>query len=239
MADEKLTLIEKLSKIKAMCDVVIKGKKGFNYTYTDVTEILAKVTAGMKKYEVSLVPSIVPGTGSISQNVVVNTKTAKTGATFDSKSTEMLFSADMVYKWINNENPEDVIEVPWYAVGSMSDPSQAMGAAMTYNMRTFLTSFFQIAQSDYDVDAYRSKQKEAEEQVSKNILAGVIAEIDKFVKGLVAATPDKRDELIEFISKYAGKNANYLAIKDIEVATALLTSLKEKFTTDTKEKEGK
>lgn len=238
MAEEKLTLIEKLSKIKAMCDVVIKGKKGFNYTYTDVTEILAKVTAGMKKYEVSLIPSIVPGTGSISQNVIVNTKTAKTGATFDSKSTEMLFSADMVYKWVNNDNPDDVIEVPWFAVGSMSDPSQAMGAAMTYNMRTFLTSFFQIAQSDLDVDAYRSKQKEAEEQVNKNILMGIIAEIDKFVKGIIAVSPDKRDELIEFITKYTGKNADYTKIKDLEAATTLLANLKEKFTAKT-EKEGK
>lgn len=238
MAEEKtLTLIDKLALIRDIADVVKKGKKGFNYTYTDVTEILAKVTAGMKKYNVSLIPSIVPGTGSISQNVIVKTKVTKTGEAFEDKTTEMLFAADMVYKWVNNDNQNETIEVPWFAVGSMSDPSQAMGAAMTYNMRTFLTSYFQIAQSDNDVDAYRSKQKEAEESVNKNVLIAIIAEIDKFVKGLVDAHPEKREELIEFISKYA-KSANYNSIKDLEVATNLLNDLKNKFTTKT-EKAGK
>ena len=234
MAEEKkMNLVQKLAKIRDISDVVKKNKKGYNYTYADVTVILANVTAGMKKYGVSLIPSIVPGTASISQNVISNTKVSKTGEAFDSKTTEMIFSAEMIYRWVNDDDATDFIEVPWFTTGSMSDPSQAMGAAMTYNMRTFLTSFFQIAQSDNDVDAYRSKQKEAEESVNKAVVVGVIGEIDKFVKGYLAEHTDKREEMIEFISKYV-KSANYNAIKDLETATQLLEDLKKKYTAKTK-----
>lgn len=225
---ENLSLVQKLAKIRAISDVVKKNKKGYNYTYADVTQILANVTAGMKKYKVSLIPSIVPGTASISQNVISNTKITKTGDAYESKSTEMIFSAEMNYRWINDDNPSEFIDVPWFTTGSMSDPSQAMASAQTYNLRVFLTSFFQIAQSDNDVDAYRSKQKEAEEVENKAVVAELVSEIDKIVKNIVQSNPEKRDEMIEFISKYA-KNANYNAIKDLTTATNLINGLKEKY----------
>lgn len=229
MTEETLTLTQKLSKIRSISDVVKKDKKGYNYTYVDVTQILAHVTAGMKKYGVSLIPSIVPGTASVIQNVVTNTKFTKTGESYENKTTEMLFCAEMNYRWVNDDNPDEFIDVPWFATGSMSDPSQAVGAAMTYNLRIFLTAFFQIAQSDNDVDLYRSKQKEAEETENKAIIAEIIKEIDKFVKNVVQTKPEKRDDMIEFISKYV-KNANYNAIKDITTATNLINGLKEKYT---------
>ena len=47
------------------------------------------------------------------------------------------------------------------------------------------------------------------------------------------AETDKRDEMIEFISKYV-KGANYNAIKDLETATQLLEDLKKKYTSKTK-----
>ena len=51
---ETLNLIQKLAKIRAISDVVAKEKRGYNYSYADITSILAKITAGMKKYGVSL-----------------------------------------------------------------------------------------------------------------------------------------------------------------------------------------
>ena len=95
--EEKLNLIQKLANIRKISDVAKKDKKGFNYSYKDITEILAKVTAGMKKYDVSLIPSIVPGTAEVSQMVTVNTKVDKTGKPYDNTVTEMLVKADMIY----------------------------------------------------------------------------------------------------------------------------------------------
>lgn len=225
MAEEKLNLIQKLAKIRAISDVAQKNKKGYNYSYADITGILANVTAGMKKYGVSLIPCIVPGTSEISQNVVVNTKFDKTGKEYNQTVTEMLYKADMVFRWINDEDSNDCIEVPWFVTGSQSDPSQAMGGGLTYTTRYFLTSFFQIAQPETDVDAYRSKQKEAEASEDKAIAEQIIAELDKIVKQYLADNPTKSDEVKKFINKYA-KNANYFVIKEPELASKLLSDFK-------------
>ena len=63
MAEETvLNLVQKLAKIREMIEVLRKNKSGFNYKYVTEDEILARVAAGMKKYNVSLKPSVVPGT---------------------------------------------------------------------------------------------------------------------------------------------------------------------------------
>ena len=229
-----LNLYQKLAKIRAISDVARKNKKGYNYTYTDVTEILANVTAGMKKYGVSLIPSIVPQTGSITQNVITNTKFDKTGKSYQQVSTEMLFCAEMVFKWVNDEHPGDYIEVPWFITGSMTDCAQAMGAGLTYTMRQFLTSFFQIAQADTDVDAYRSKQKAAEASEEKAIAEEIISEFDRLLKGYLSEHTDDGDKVKQFIEKYV-KKANYFSIKDPRLASKLLEDFRNTFIN---EKEG-
>ena len=225
---EQLNLVQKLAKIRAISDVVSKEKRGYNYTYADITTILANITAGMKKYGVSLIPSVVPGTAEVSQNVVTNTKFDKTGKAYDSTATEMLVKAEMVFKWVNDENPEEFIEVPWFVTGSQTDPSQAFGSGLTYCTRYFLCNYFQIAQSDSDVDTYRSKQKAAEESEEKAIAEEIINGFDALVKRFLADNSDKVDEVKKFISKYA-KNANYLAIKEPMLASKLLADFKAKY----------
>lgn len=223
--EEKLNLIQKLAKIRSISDVAKKGKKGYNYSYTDITEILANVTAGMKKYGVSLIPSIVPGTADVSQLVTVNTKVDKTGKAYDNTVSEILVKADMVYRWINDDDTTDYLDVPWFVTGSQADPSQALGSGLTYTMRQFLTAFFQIAQSDTDVDAYRSKQKAAEASEDKAIAEGLTAEFDTMLKRYLADHGDKKEEVKQFITRYA-KNANYLAIKEPTLASKLIEDFK-------------
>lgn len=221
MAETKLNLFQKLAKIRAISDVVSKEKRGYNYSYADITTILANITAGMKKYGVSLIPCIVPGTADIQQNVIVNTKFDKTGKSYENTSTEMLVKADMVFKWVNDENPEEIIEVPWIVTGSQLDPSQALGSGLTYCTRYFLCNYFQIAQADSDVDAYRSKQRAAEASEDKAIAEGIIEKFDVMLKQFLADNKNKTDEVKKFISKYA-KNSNYLAIKEPALASKLL-----------------
>ena len=228
MSEEKLNLYQKLAKIRAISDVAKKSKKGYNYTYADITEILANVTAGMKKYGVSLIPQIDSGTGMVDKIVFENTKFTKTGDQFINHVEEVLFKADMHYIWVNDENPEEQICVPWFATASMSDASQALGSAMTYTMRQFLTSYFQIAQADYDVDAYRSKQREAEASEERAIAEGIIAEFDTIVKKWLADNRDKEEDLKKFIKKYV-KNANYFQIKEPALAAKLLEDFKTTF----------
>lgn len=220
--ENTLNLVQKLAKIKAMSELATKSKQGYNYTYTDVTEILAKVTSGMKKYNVSLIPSIVPQTANVSQLVSVNTKIDRQGNAKDVTTTEMLFTADMTFRWVNDDNPEEHIDVPWFITGSMSDCSQSLGAACSYGMRQFLTSYFQIAQSsDLDVDAYRSKQKEAEAAENKAIAGEIISKFDSVNKQFITDNPERAAEVKKFVSRYV-KNAEYTKIKDPALAAKLL-----------------
>lgn len=221
MAEQKLNLVQKLAKIRAMSDVVSKDKSGYNYKYADITTILANITSGMKRYGVSLIPTIVPGSASIEQNTILSTKFDKAGKPYDKKATEMLVRADMLFTWVNDDNPEEKIEVPWFVIGSQEDPSQALGSGLTYCTRYFLTNYFQIAQADSDVDAYRSKQKAAEASEDKAIAESIIEKFDVVLKKYLADNPNGTDSVKKFLTRYA-KNANYFAIKEPSLAAKLM-----------------
>ena len=227
---EDLTLVQKLAKIRAISDVVYKEKKGYNYTYASITTILANITAGMKKYRVSLHPCIVPNTAETRQVISENTKFTKDGKQYINKTTEMMVTAEMVFKWVNDDDPSDSISIPWLLIGSQSDPAQAMGSGLTYTMRQFLTTFFQIAQEDTDVDAFRSKQKAAESLETKAIVEGIIREIDVTIKTFISDNPDRGDEVKKFVSRYI-KSADYSKIKEPAIAAKLLEDFKNKFVT--------
>ena len=217
-----MNIYQRLAKIRSVSDVAQKSMKGYNYRYTDINDILAKVTAGMKKYRVSLIPTITPGTAQITQNILSNTKFDKTGKSYINTTTEMLFTADMMYRWVNDDNPEEYISVPWFVTGSMSDPAQAVGSGLTYTQRQFLQAYFQIAQTqDTDVDAYRSKQREAEVSEDRDIASKIITEFDKILKIFLSDNPDKKEEVIQFVSRYA-KKAEYNKIKEPALASKLL-----------------
>ena len=226
--EEKLNIYQKLAKIRAISDVVAKEKRGYNYTYADITTILAKITAGMKKYGVSLIPSIVPQTASVQQMVTKTTKFDKTGKQYENVVSEMLVSADMTFTWVDDDNPEDKIVVPWFLTGSQGDPSQALGSGMTYTLRQFLTSYFQIAQADSDVDAYRTKQKIAADAEDKAVAEEIIKEFDSILRQFLANNADKGDEIKKFIARYA-KNADYTKITNPALASKLLNDFNDKY----------
>lgn len=223
-----MNLIQKLAKIREISDVVSKDKRGYNYTYADITSILANITAGMKKYRVSLIPSIVPGTSSVQQNIIVETKFNKTGDAYEKRTCEMLVCMEMTFTWVDDDNPEDRIVVPWFAVGSQTDPSQAFGSALTYTTRYFLTDYFQIAQTDNDVDAYRSKQKEAEVKEDRNVAEQIIAEVDRRIRAFLSDHQDKADEVKKLVTRFV-KSGNYNTIKDPQLAAKLLEDFNKQF----------
>lgn len=222
MADtQKMNLYQKLAKIRALSDVVKKEKSGYGYKYVDITAILAQITAGMKKYGVSLIPSIVPSTSNVSQNVMTNTKLDKTGKEHTTVTTEMLVSAEMTFTWVNDEKPEETIVVPWLLLGAMSDVSQSFGSACSYGLRQFLTTYFQIAQTDYDIDAFRSKQKEAEAAEETAIAQAIVENIDAAVKEYIGSDKTKGEDIKKFMKNYV-KDSNYLKIKDPTLAAKVL-----------------
>lgn len=228
---EQLNLLQKLAKIRKMTEVVKKNKKGFNYKYTSIDEILARVTAGMDKYGVSLIPKITPGSEVVQPYHYTKTKATKVGEIYEEHINEIITQASMTYVWVNNDNPEEFIESPWFVVGSQQDPAQALGSGLTYGLRQFLIHFFQIATlDDDDPDNWRSKQREAETMEDKLIAEKIIEEVHKLVTDHLASNPDDKQKIVALTKKYVKENgkatANYYAVESSAVATELLNALK-------------
>lgn len=230
MAEANMNIYQKLAKIRKQVEVMKRDAKGFNYTYTTEESILAKVTVQMDKLHLSLIPSIVPESTVVIPYSVTETKTTSKGDVYDKNVNEILVQSDMVWTWVNNDNPDERIEVPWAMVGQQSDASQAFGSGLTYSSRYFLLKYFNIATSDADPDAFRKKQKAAEAEEQKLIASEITATIDTYLKDHVYKKPEDRDAALEIVSKYI-KSGNYLEIKDPILARSPLAALQEKFGT--------
>lgn len=145
MAEQEMNIYQKLAKIRKQVEVIQKNKAGYGYKYVSEDEILAKITVFMDKYNLSLLPSIERGTTTVAPYTYKKTKSTKSGEIYEENNNEVLVSADMTWSWVNNDNPEERVTVPWSLVGQQSDASQAFGSGLTYSNRYFLLKFFNIA----------------------------------------------------------------------------------------------
>lgn len=222
----ELNLYQKLAKIRKQVEVMKKNKSGFNYKYVTDEEILAKVTAFMNKYDISLIPEIISGSIEHEQYHYVKTKINKsTKEPYEEHNNEIIVRVDMTYTWVNNLNPDERITVPWVAIGQQSDASQALGSGLTYLMRYFLLKYFNVATPEDDVDNWRSKQRAAELAEEKIIAREIIEQLDVLVSDYLTKYPEKKDQVKEFMSKYV-KDGNYFSVKEPKVASRILTDFK-------------
>lgn len=219
---EQLNLYQKLAKARKGLEVIKKDKRGYGYNYVSEDVLWPKVTAYLDKYHLSLIPGIVPGTFNVQPYSYSKIKPDKTGKQMiEEKVNDVLVTCEMTWTWVNNDNPDDRLVIPWGMTGQQSDASQAFGSGLTYAERYFLLKYFNISTTDADPDNYRSRQKEAMDAENKAFVSEVITAIDTTVKDYLGQNPDKADSVKKFISKYA-KNANYFSITEPAVATKLL-----------------
>ena len=228
MAEQNLNIYQKLAKIRKQVEVIQRNKKGYGYTYVSEDEILAKISGFMDKYSLSLIPSVIHSSAVVTPYHTKKTKSTNKGEIYEENVNEVLVSADMVFTWVNNENPNEKVDVPWILVGHQSDGSQSFGSGLSYAMRYFLLKFFNIATPDDDPDKWRSKQKAAGAAEDKMIAEEIIASFDTMVKEFLASNQDKTEEVKKFVAKYV-KGGNYFAITESVLASKLLADFKETF----------
>lgn len=224
---EVLNLYQKLAKIRKQVEVVQKNKSGYGYKYVTDDELLAKITVGMDKYGVSLVPNIVPGTLRVEPYTYKKTKRDKNGS-YEETVNEFTAVCDMSYVWVNNDNPEETVTVSWSMVGQQSDASQCLGSGLTYSMRYFLLKYFNVATPDDDPDNWRSKQKATEAAEDKALAEQIINTLDGVVKVFLAENPNRSDDVKKLMSKYA-KGGNYFAITESALAAKVLEDFQATF----------
>lgn len=226
--EETLNIYQRLAIIRKQVEVVKKNKKGYGYSYVSEDEILAKISGLMQKYKLSLIPSIVPHSMNVSPYHTVKTKSTKNGEIYEENVNEVLVGADMVFTWVDNDNPEERIDVPWILVGHQTDGSQSFGSGLSYSMRYFLLKFFNIATPDDDPDSWRSKQRQASADEDREIAGEIINRFDDMVKEYLSTHPDKAGEVKKLSSKYV-KDGNYFSITGSVLATKLMADFKKTF----------
>ena len=232
MPNEKpLNIHEKILKIADMAGVLRKDKDGFNYKYVPELEIQAKVTAGMQKYKVGLLPSLVPGTLEVipwkydkpKTKVVKDDNGKNKTVDYTIPVNEVIVKSEVKYTWVNVENPSETIDCYWAYIGQMEDASQAFGAGATYGNRYYLLKALQLATTEDDPDSYRGKQKQAEqfeEEKAKKEAAEALAkakkEIVEYGTKLIAGGATK-DEVSKMVAKHNGDNKNPNSIQSVEI----------------------
>lgn len=223
MAEETLNIYQKLAKVRKIVEVVQKNKSGYGYKYVTDDELLAKISGTMDRYGLTLIPAVVPGSFKVEPYTYIKSKKG-----VDETVNEMLVTADMVFKWVNNDDPDEFINIPWALTGHQADASQSFGSALTYSYRYFLLKYFGVATPEDDPDNWRSKQKAAEAEEDKAIASQIIDSFDKNLREFLRINPNKAGEVKELVTKYV-KNGDYFKITESALAMKLTSDFEKKF----------
>ena len=228
-----MNLAAKLASIRKMVPAVRKTKSGYGYKYVPLEELQARVTAAMDKYGVNLYPSVVPGTASIVPYSYTKQKVLKNGEVINETVNEFLYTAETLWHWVNIDNPSDEVIVPWFAAANMSDASQTVNSANTYQSRGFISAFLQTAMTEEDPESYRTKQREAAAEEDRLATEMVVSDMHNYVVAYLANHPDKREEMTALVKDYNKVNgkpsSDYFKMKDPIMATKLFEAIREKF----------
>jgi hypothetical protein len=226
---EKKNIYEKLAEVRKAVEVVQKDSTGYGYNYVSDRELLALISGTMETNHLTLIPRITPGTTKVEPWTYIKNKLhPKTKELYDEVNNEVIVSAEMTYTWVNNDDPNETVEVPWMLVGQQSDASQSFGAALTYSYRYFLLKYFGVATVEDDPDNWRSRQKEAEKEQDRLVTKEIIEEFDKLLREYLDANPGKKTEVVALISKYA-TGGKYKSIAEPALAAKLLKDFKNTF----------
>lgn len=223
-------IYQKMARIRKGVEVLKKDKSGFGYTYVSDEQILANITGMMNKLHISLIPEIVPGTAHVQVERFKKPKYDKeTRSWREEAASEVTVDHEMLWHWVNDDNPEERITVPWFSVGQQADASQAFGSGLSYSSRYFKLVYFNVATTKDDPDYWRSQQKAAEQAEQREIAASIISRVDVVVNEHLRTHAEDRDAVKAIIMKYAkekGKpSANYNAIVDPQTAAQLLQEI--------------
>ena len=150
---EKLNLFQKIADVKANIDGFTKDTKGYNYKYVSGSQILHKIRNKMIENNLLLVPKTSEENYQQVQVTRFNQKAKREVTT-----SEFVVEMKLTYVWINADNPEERLEVPFYSVGQQDDVSKAHGTGLTYAERYFLMKFFNIPTDEDDADAKQKRE---------------------------------------------------------------------------------
>lgn len=145
-----MNIYQKLIEVRKMVPYLQKTNKGSQYNYVGSSNVLGAVKEKMDELGLLLYPGV---TG---HNVIQQQRTNAKG----NPNTTYFTEVDLVYTWVNADNPEETIVTPWYAQGVDIEGEKGVGKAYTYGEKYFLLKFFNIPTDKDDPDAFQRKNEE-------------------------------------------------------------------------------
>lgn len=187
----------------------------------------------MEKYGVSLIPRMVHGSENLTRSNYSKIKefADKTGNITRTENTvdDFVFTAQMEMVWVNDEDPDETVVVPWIVIGQQSNASMAFGSGLTYTSRYFLLKYFNVATSEDDPDYYLDRKADTLNQEQRQIVDAIIAQIESVIAEKVndsnKAAVKKAILEAKIVTENGRASNKYNLIKDAESATAYLNVL--------------
>lgn len=157
-----MNIYEKLIEVRKIVPYLQKNNSGYEFKYVSSSQALGAVRAKMDELGLLLIPNVVEATHS----ELLRRKNAKGNDTV-----ELLTELRIEYTWLNCENPEEKITIPWYAQGIDTAGEKGVGKALTYAEKYFILKFFNIATDKDDPDSFQNKNETKDAPVKARSVA--------------------------------------------------------------------
>lgn len=128
-----MNLYQKIVAVREVAGGFTKDSKSYSYDYVSGNQILSKIKDTMNEHNLLLIPSTRLGEHS-------------------TQGKDIVVKGEMTYTWINGDNPEERLEIPWAYYGQQNDISKAYGSALTYSERYFLLKCLGLPTDEDDPD---------------------------------------------------------------------------------------
>lgn len=147
-------LYQKLVEVRKSVPYLKKEAQGKQYNYTGSSQVLASVRSKMDELGLMLIPAITDKELHGSEIEYYDSE-----GRVNKRTTTYFTELKMTMTWVNADNPEEKLEVPWYAQGVDIAGEKGVGKALTYGEKYFMLKTFNIATDKDDPDAFQEKSK--------------------------------------------------------------------------------
>lgn len=146
-----MNIYQKLIEVRKSVPYLKKESQGHQYQYTGSSQVLASVRAKMDELGLLLVVRV------IGHNLLAETVENKDKYDNLKKTTTYFTELDLEFTWINADNPEETLSIPFYGQGVDIAGEKGVGKALTYAEKYFLLKQFNIATDKDDPDSFQEK----------------------------------------------------------------------------------
>lgn len=146
-----MNIYQKLVEVRKAVPYLQKEAEGQQYKYVGSSQVLSSVRSKMDELGLLLTVKVLGH--NVNGETVENTD--KYGKI--KKTTTFFTELDLEFTWINAENPEETLTLPFYGQGVDIAGEKGVGKALTYAEKYFLLKQFNIATDKDDPDSFQQK----------------------------------------------------------------------------------